>query len=226
MKNLFLLFLLGLAFPLIAEETVAEQPAVESTIEFTETSVTPDYLTAKADSDAVDVGVVEFVTVSKANEAESEEEEEEDDSFGPAFLAGPAEVVASLSIPLAFTGLGAFAGLYPASVNYGGMAVTPLTTTLGAAVGAVSGAVFTPYLALKGLFDTFTLGAFMEDEFDIEDHTVFMEDQVDNINEIFLLNNPFEEDDEDEAEDEGAEDDDDESSDENGTAEEEEPEAE
>ena len=177
--------------------------------------VTPDHLTEKAESDAVKVGVVEFVVVGgeateseKANAEEIEEieviEEEEEDAFTSPYLAGPAEILASLTIPLSFTGVGAGAGLLPATENYLGMAVTPFTTIAGTGVGAVCGALFAPYVLLKGVFDCFTLGAFADDTFDVIDTTDVVEDKVYFVNDLVLLNDPFEsaEEIEDEGEDE------------------------
>ena len=199
-KNLFLLTLMALAVcPLLGEEEAAAPKEIG--IQFTESSVTPDYLTAKADSDAIDVGVVEIVAENGEAAAEDDCEEDEEEENELSFLAGPAEIATSVAIPLAFTGIGISCGVLPASEGYGGMAVTPLTTTIGAGIGAVCGAVFTPFLALKGVFDTFTLGAFTDTDFDIDDHTVIMEDQIDNVNDIFLLNNPFEEDEAEDGED-------------------------
>ena len=81
--------------------------------------------------------------------------------------------------------------------NYGGLAITPLTVTIGTGVGAVCGALFAPYLALRGVFDTFTLGAFVDEDYDITDSTDIVEDKVDVVNDIVLLNNPFEDEEED-----------------------------
>ena len=63
-------------------------------------------------------------------------------------------------------------------------------------LGAVCGAVFTPCMAVKGLFDTFTLGAFVDEDYDITDTTDIVEDKVDFVNDIATLNNPFEDDEE------------------------------
>lgn len=174
--------------------------------------VTPDHLTEKAESDAVKVGVVEFVVVGgeateseKANAEEIEViEEEEEDAFTSPYLAGPAEILASLTIPLSFTGVGARAGLLPAKDNYLGMAVKPFTTIADTGVGAVCGALFAPYVLLKGVFDCFTLGAFADDTFDVIDITDVVEDMVYFVNDLVLLNDPFEsaEEIEDEGEDE------------------------
>ena len=192
--NLFLLILTALfSFSLLAEETAAAPKEVGIT--FTESSVTPDYLSAKADSDAIKVGVIEIVAVEGEPELGDVYEGEAGSVEKELSLAaGPAEVAASLAIPLAFTGIGASLGVVPASQGYAGMAVTPLATTLGAGIGAVCGALFTPYLALKGVFDTFTLGAFTDTNFAIDDHTGIMKDQIGNVNDVLLLNNPFVED--------------------------------
>ena len=185
-------FLLLFPLFLFGEETNAK-------IEFKEVSVAPEYLTEKADTDAIEVGVVEIVEVGEeaapADEAE-EEEEEEENPFSDTYLAGPAEILASLGVPLAFTGLGAGCGMIPATQSYGGMAITPLTVVAGTVVGAVCGAVFTPCMAVKGLFDTFTLGAFVDEDYDITDTTDIVEDKVDFVNDIATLNNPFEDDEE------------------------------
>ena len=168
-----------------------------SKIEFKEVSVAPEYLTEKADSDAIDVGVVEIVEVSEEPALGDEyEDEEEDDVLSSRYLAGPAEILASPAVPLAFTGIGAGCGILPAMENYGGLAITPLTVALGTGVGAICGAVFGPFLALRGVFDTFTLGAFVDEDYDITDSTDIVEDKVDIVNEIVLLNNPFEEEEE------------------------------
>ena len=87
-------------------------------------------------------------------------------------------------------------GMIPATQSYGGMAITPLTVVAGTVVGAVCGAVFTPCMAVKGLFDTFTLGAFVDEDYDITDTTDIVEDKVDFVNDIATLNNPFEDDEE------------------------------
>lgn len=168
-------------------------------IEFKEVSVAPEYLTEKADSDAINVGVVEIVKVDDEEPAlgDEYEDEDEDDFFSKAYLAGPAEILATAAVPLAFTGIGAGCGFLPAMENNLGLAITPLTVTLGTGVGAVCGALFAPYLALKGVFDTFTLGAFVDEDYDLTDSTDIVEDKVDVVNEIVLLNNPFEEDEED-----------------------------
>ena len=191
MKKLIPLFFL---FPLFV---LGEEAAPK--IEFTEVSVAPEYLSQKADSDAIDVGVVEIVEVHEepALGDEYEEEEEENDAFSNTYLAGPAEILASAAVPLAFTGIGAGCGILPAMENYGGLAITPLTVTIGTGVGAVCGALFAPYLALRGVFDTFTLGAFVDEDYDITDSTDIVEDKVDVVNDIVLLNNPFEDEEED-----------------------------
>jgi len=167
-----------------------------SKIEFKEVSVAPEYLTEKADSDAIDVGVVEIVETDEEAEAAEESEEEEESAFSNTYLAGPAEIIASAAVPLAFTGIGAGCGILPAMENYGGLAITPLTVAFGTGVGAVCGAVFAPVLALRGVFDTFTLGAFVDPDYDITDTTDLVEDNVDIVNDIALLNNPFDEDEE------------------------------
>ena len=185
-------FLLLFPLFLFGEETNAK-------IEFKEVSVAPEYLTEKADTDAIEVGVVEIVEVGKeaapADEAE-EEEEEEENAFSNTYLAGPAEILASLGVPLAFTGVGAGCGIIPATQSYGGMAITPLTVTAGTAVGAICGALFTPCIVLKGVFDTLTLGAFVDEDYDITDSTDIVEERVDFVNDIATLNNPFDDDDE------------------------------
>ena len=180
-------FLLLFPLFLFGEETNAK-------IEFKD--VSPEYLTEKADSDAIEVGVVEIVEVGKEAESadEVEEEEEEENPFSNTYLAGPAEILASLGVPLAFTGVGAGCGIIPATQSYGGMAITPLTVVAGTAVGAICGAVFTPCMALKGVFDTFTLGAFVDEDYDITDTTDIVEDHVDFVNDIATLNNPFDDD--------------------------------
>ena len=183
-------FIPFLLFPLFlfGEETAPK-------IEFTETSVTPDHLAQEAENDAIDSGVVEIVEITVepvAEESGEEEEENEEKGFlEKSYLAGPAEILASLGVPLAFTGVGAGAGLLPAMENYGGMAIVPLTTTVGAGVGAVCGAVYAPCLVLRGLFDTFTLGAFVDEDYDITDTSDFVEEKMDVVNDIVLLNNPF-----------------------------------
>ncbi|MBP5627387.1 hypothetical protein J6X96_04395 [bacterium] len=179
-----------LLFPLVlfGEETISK-------IEFKEVSVAPEYLTEKADSDAINVGVVEIVEAGEDSAADAEAEEEaEENPFSDTYLAGPAEILASLGVPLAFTGLGAGCGMYPATQNYAGMCMTPLTVTAGTVVGAICGAVFTPCIALKGIFDTFTLGAFVNEDYDITDTTDIVESHVDFVNDIATLNNPFDED--------------------------------
>lgn len=180
-----------LLFPLLVfgEETAEK-------IEFKEVSVAPEYLTEKADTDAIEVGVVEIVEAGEeAVPAEEDEEaEEEENPFSNTYLAGPAEILASLGVPLAFTGVGAGCGIIPATQSYGGMAITPLTVVAGTTVGAVCGALFTPCIALKGVFDTFTLGAFIDEEYDITDSTDIVENQVDFMNDIATLNNPFDDD--------------------------------
>ena len=183
-------------FLLIPLFAFAEESAPK--IEFTEVSVTPEYLTQKADSDAIDVGVVEIVEIPErpALGDEYEDNDDEEGFFSSVYLAGPAEVLASPGIPLAFTGIGAGAGLIPSMENYGFMALTPLTVSLGAGVGAVCGAIFTPYLALKGIFDTVTLGTFVDKDYDITDSKDFVEDKMDVVNDIVLLNNPFEDEEE------------------------------
>jgi hypothetical protein len=182
-------FLLLFPLFLFGEETAAQ-------IEFKEVSVAPEYLTEKADTDAIKVGVVEIVEVGEeaAPADEVEEEEEEENPFSNTYLAGPAEILASLGVPLAFTGVGAGCGIIPATQSYGGMAITPLTVVAGTAVGAICGAVFTPCMALKGVFDTFTLGAFVDEDYDITDTTDIVEDHVDFVNDIATLNNPFDDD--------------------------------
>lgn len=182
-------FLLLFPLFLFGEETAAQ-------IEFKEVSVAPEYLTEKADTDAIKVGVVEIVEVDEeaAPADEVEEEEEEENPFSNTYLAGPAEILASLGVPLAFTGVGAGCGIIPATQSYGGMAITPLTVVAGTAVGAICGAVFTPCMALKGVFDTFTLGAFVDEDYDITDTTDIVEDHVDFVNDIATLNNPFDDD--------------------------------
>lgn len=194
--NLFLLILLSLvSFSLLGEETASAPKEVD--IQFTESPVTTDYLTAKADSDAIKVGVVEIVTETEGqpqDESLEAEAESESESKELSIVAGPAEIATSLAVPLAFTGIGASLGVLPASKGYAGMAVTPLTTTLGAGIGAVCGALFTPFVALKGVFDTFTLAAFTDTDFNINDNTGIMEDQIGNVNELVLFNNPFNED--------------------------------
>lgn len=182
-------FLLLFPLFLFGEETAAQ-------IEFKEVSVAPEYLTEKADTDAIKVGVVEIVEVDEeaAPADEVEEEEEEENPFSNTYLAGPAEILASLGVPLAFTGVGAGCGIIPATQSYGGMAITPLTVVAGTAVGAICGAVFTPCMALKGVFDTFTLGAFVDEDYDITDTTDIVENHVDFVNDIATLNNPFDDD--------------------------------
>ena len=188
MKKLIPLFLL---FPLLV---LGEEAA--NKIEFKEVSVAPEYLTEKADSDAIKVGVVEIVEVNEEpalGDEYEDEEKEEDSAFSHTYLAGPAEILASTAVPLAFTGIGAGCGILPAMENYGGLAITPLTVAFGTSVGAVCGAIFAPVLALRGVFDTFTLGAFVDPDYDITDSTDIVEDKVDIVNDIVLLNNPFEE---------------------------------
>lgn len=206
--KLFLFAALFLLTPCLFAEETASAP-VESGIQFTETSVTPAYLTEKADSDAVTVGVVEFVPGGEETAEEAPEvvvgDETEEKTFGSAALTGPAEVAASLAMPLALTGIGASLGVLPAAEGNLGMAVLPFTTTIGAGIGAVCSAVATPYLALKGIFDTLTFGAFVDEDFDLDNHTFILEDQVDNVNDVFTLNSPFDDEEEDEsAEEEGS----------------------
>ena len=205
LNNLFFLILASLAFSCLAEETAP--------IELKDASVTPDHLTEKAENDAVEVGVVEFVVeteeaeppVAEAVESgEEAEEEEESDVLSSKYLAGPAEIIGSLSLPLAFTGVGAAAGLLPAMENYAGLAATPFTTIAGAGLGAVAGTVFCPCLLLRGIFDTFTAGAFVDGDYDVTDSADKVEDKVIFVNDILTFNDPFDESEDDEpaAEDE------------------------
>ena len=197
LNQLFFLIIAVLAWQCLADETVS--------IELKDVSVTPDHLTEKAENDAVEVGVVEFVVEetetaeTPEGDAEVEEvtdEESESSASSCKYLAGPAEMMASIAVPLAFTGIGAGAGIIPSMNSYAGMAITPFTTVAGAGVGAVGGTIFCPFLLLKGLFDSATLGAFVDDDYDVTDSADVVEEKVNFVNDILLLNDPFDEEEE------------------------------